>query len=521
MTTISRTERHKGRGAAVRAMAYALSALLTFMALASCGADDEADLLYGISSEGSSASTDDLGGGRIGEVGKNEASSFNFAIPSGYTNQANRNNLNKLVERYYGERGVTVNVVYDEDNATVFRWGGGAQGREGFLAENAIDLFYVNQPEADGEPQTLSLPVEGILRQHAPSFFMRLNDYELDYARDRSGTVMAIPKHFPYSNKLCVIVKAEYLDKYGVAEINTIQDYERFMRLVKDAEPDIYPGNQTSINLRAICQSQGYVTPHFPIAHRIDLPNSTPVIWPLTDDFKVALAMVDSWTKDGLVRDLDLFFEFLTNGTVSIVTSIDGVSRMLRETLGLIDVKVFPLNKEQPAYHTTPNIFLAIHKDSAKGKEVAEFIEWVFSSQSTYDLLMYGESGVDYEVVNGKVHYTPGIQPIYIQTYQTAFLNIDLMRLLSYEDDNFKEFYTSNLYEFRPDYSDPELEGINFGEYSEMRGNLRNSMAAIESQIIADKSVNYEDIERRLLSFADDRNEEMLGAYGILYRQMK
>jgi len=350
-----------------------------------------------------------------------------------------------VLESYFDQTGVRVEMRTDEQVLLTHA----PEEIDKYLRNTPPDLFFTYNAVYTDEHHKWAMDIEDSLRSHAPNFYASLSELEKAAARDAEGRMVQMPIHFTTTNRQCVVINKKYADKYAPSGVRTLDEYEEFMRLVKEGEDDVVPGNQTAVNYDLLAFAYGYCPiPDWAATYRQGDPSLTPTVFALTDDFRLAVERVRYWKGEGLIEDLggfnETYYDFLGGRTASLVMELSWVELSMARLLEFMEIVIYPLYPNAMAGIEKASNNIAIHKDSQKAKEVCEFIEWVYSSQGNYDFLMYGWEGFNYDLVGGKLSYPYGRNPIYAN-YQQFIRNIDLMRLLEFLHDGFIDNYTDNI----------------------------------------------------------------------------
>ncbi|MCL2741302.1 MAG: extracellular solute-binding protein [Oscillospiraceae bacterium] len=428
------------------ALAAALIALMLVTA-ASCGGDADDGGLLDLGSDGSAyASPTDGSGERSPEgsdlgVNRPEVSSFTIGIPQGYLNNRTELFLGRLFDAYFEATGVRVtlnttgSLQFTDEDSEIQR----------HFQTNPTDAFFSWSFSWRYNQSFYAMDIEDALKEYAPLYYASLDERYVDYART-DGALKQVPKNYPSNERLCVVVRRDLMEKYGIPPIKTLEDYENFMRIIKENEEGIYPANQTVINSNLLIRAQDFY-PDWPVTFKASQKDSPLVVWFLTDEFKAMLERINYWKRMGYIyNSKDVQFDFMMRETASFVTDIYSLQGALSGLMEFMDLKAYVLYPDKEAHIGYGWGYLSVYKESTKVKEIMEFVEWVNMDQEAYDLLMYGILDKDYTLVGEKVKFLegsqvwgPGMMP---------FLNVDRMRQIDgVMDDWFYDEYLGNMAE--------------------------------------------------------------------------
>lgn len=211
-----------------------------------------------------------------------------------------------------------------------------------------------------------------------------------------------------------VCVRQDLLDEVGMTEITTLEELDAFAKSVKALHPDLYA-------------TMDYQIPAFALRGSGDRNLSSLVtgLW-IDEDTGEVVSMVDSPEFEEICKLYQNWYEndllakdILTNQTSNNVLFESGMYMFWRGTCGTTVIENEPnlkkavptaytreyfLKAEKPHYKTGyENTAFQVPVTSENAAYVALFIN-LLQTDEYVDFFTYGVEGVDYELVDGKVH---------------------------------------------------------------------------------------------------------------------
>ena len=268
----------------------------------------------------------------------------------------------------------------------------------------------------------------------APTLYSKFSDEELKEA-SYNGKIMAVPHYMPGCERMFVVARKDLLERYGISEIKTFDDYEAFLKTIKVNEKNIIPGGINRRTGDLFAEAFGYFVLDYQsddyIVYKWDDPDLRLVPWEETEGFKYAYDALKRWTTNGYLSENDKVRpeQAMFNGQIaSFIESWNNVQTAVQSISGKYQVTVFPLYIDRVSRKTPITGDSIIFNKKAKNPERAlKFLDWVQSSQENYDLLMYGIEGIHYTADNNNL-VSKG-PPYYKWMGSKAFANMDYNRL--------------------------------------------------------------------------------------------
>jgi putative aldouronate transport system substrate-binding protein len=283
------------------------------------------------------------------------------------------------------------------------------------------DAFgYTVQPYGSGKYDLLSLNQEemlldigSLLPRYAPSLYSKYSSKELD-AATIDKKLVAIPNRFIKTDKKCLVVRDDLIDKYGIKGFDGYSDVEAFLRAVKANDSDFTPLSIKDTTIGLFAEEYGYAILDYKLGmvYKWSDPTMRIMSWENTSEYKTALDRLNNWYKSGLIgtqwsfdlpKDEDIY-----SGKFAAFIAEEGTEHDFNKVLasnGIKDFKYreFPINQSFSSARSNPiENAIVINSQSKNAKMVLKFIEWLNSSQDNYDLFLYGIKGRHFDLKDNK-----------------------------------------------------------------------------------------------------------------------
>ncbi len=241
---------------------------------------------------------------------------------------------------------------------------------------------------------------------YAPTYYSRFDEGDLAKI-SFNGRLYSIPSYSPYSKRLCAVVRKSLVEKYNLDPIRTLEDYEEFLRIVKEKEKDFIPTNLSpTMEIASLAYMYDYVICEGYMAYRWDDPEMKLVPWEQTDAFREMTSIFKDWYEKGYTRNY-VRDENDDRGEASFLIMME-FSELHESWYRKLDSSddawvIYPLHEEKRAERDISGKQMYINKESKNVERIFKFLEWMQSSQENYDLLTYGIEGEDYRLVDGAI----------------------------------------------------------------------------------------------------------------------
>jgi len=268
--------------------------------------------------------------------------------------------------------------------------------------------------------------------QYAPNYYRQFSKDDINAAKV-NGKLYAVPERVPDANRTCAIVRQDLMEKYNIPEIKSYDDYEFYLKTIKEKEPDIIPMNCFDTMLGLFADAYGYVIldNELGLVYKWDDPDVRIQAWEQTPVFKDCLNRIKSWRDKGYLMKSAGISQLNVNmiasgkwasfiGVLGGQFSFTGWNYKAYQLHDGYSVRLNPLKRG-----------VAINAKSKNAERVLMFIDWLESSQENYDLYMYGVKDKHY-VDKGDYIEPPeevrGADYFYNWSWKVPLRNIDYER---------------------------------------------------------------------------------------------
>lgn len=252
-----------------------------------------------------------------------------------------------------------------------------------------------------------ALDLSRLLPEYAPILYSQYSDEELDQVT-YNGKLIGMPNLVRGSDRICVVARADLLQKFDIKEIGDFEDYENFLRAVKENEKLITPAPVANINTAIFMQKYGYAMLDGYLVYRWDDPEMKLYAWEQTPENREAYKKIKKLMNDGCIDSTkvtseNILLNIRSGSIASFVSKWDDAIRIMRGAGSEHKLKIFPLDMDMKASRSSNrNTVIIINKNSKNPEKVIRFFEWIQSKQENYDLFMYGIEGQNYVLENNR-----------------------------------------------------------------------------------------------------------------------
>lgn len=349
---------------------------------------------------------------------------------------------------------------------------------------------------AQMESEKLLLDITSLFQQYAPQHYVRYAKEELE-AVTLNGKLLGIPLHYPVSYRVCALVRDDLMKKYNISDIKDFDEYETYLRALKENEKGIIPGQCLYDTCSTFAESYGYVTLDPYLVYKWEDKGIKLVPWEQTNEFKSSVETFKRWNDKGYINNNLPGKDSLINGKLGSVieTFMAAVSDMSTMYGEAYSFRICPLYIDSLTKKVNDTVAISFSKNTQNAERALEFINWIQSSQENYDLFMYGIKDKNYSLHNdGRITFSDADSKYFGWSGSTPFYNIDYVRPTISDKPDFKKKYneittvnakyppTAGFY---PDMS--KIQGIveqRKASYMDFNEKIRNGI--IDMQMIDD-----------------------------------
>ncbi len=274
------------------------------------------------------------------------------------------------------------------------------------------------------------------LKQFAPYVWENGQDYLA--ASKYDGVRYGIPGMNKTYTDMCYAARGDLMDKYGIADLNSIENVEKYLDAVAKNEPNMIPFDMTGgqfywlINLFA--HDWGWATPGSmnyasTIYYNINDLEKKPFIATEQPEMKEFTARMKKWKDNGyfsrsVLSNKTAVTESFINGRSALAITSGGTINCNAIYRGVVekghedwDIRFYSATQKMQRQYNSMNTNISISY-ACKNKELAlKVINTVYEDQEIYRLLRYGIEGEHYTVdadgnyevklINGVQKYAP------------------------------------------------------------------------------------------------------------------
>ena len=313
----------------------------------------------------------------------------------------------------------------------------------------------------------LLMDITEMLPKYALSYYNKLKPEEIA-AATVDGKLTALPGRSNGFYRPCAIVRADLMEKYSIPEIKNFNDYELFLKTIKEKEPAVYPLGSYGYSFQFFSAINNYAVldDSLKLVYKWDDEKMKVKVWEQTPEFLESIKTVNSWFDKGyLSKDIPVIWadeSIITSRSFASFISSQGTADYFNTVLKANNISDFSF-KEYPLYtnihcqKTDPMQECLVF--SAKSQNVDRalmFVNWLESSQDNYDLLMYGIKDKNYTLKDERIVIPSGTKSsenFHNWGWRNTFLNQDYERLNANSDEAlftaYKEFGEKNA-EYAP-----------------------------------------------------------------------
>jgi len=303
--------------------------------------------------------------------------------------------------------------------------------------------------------ENLIMDISNVFPQFAPNYFNKLSKEEIN-AVSVDKKIYAIPNRLPTTQMRCALVREDLMEKYKISDIKNYDDYEMYLKSVKENELDLIPMTFYETTIGLFAEASGYVVMDYlqGLVYKWDDPNTKILAWEQTPEFITGIQTIRRWYEKGyLLKDVgvsQIDESLVTSGKwASFIAPLDSefeFNSALKEKGINWNYKAYPLYPDRISERDSPlKGAMVFNSNSDNAERVMMFYNWLYSNQDNYDLLMYGIEGKHYALQNNQIKLPEGVEAEDSYSswrWRWPFENIDYERVdTSSSEEAVKEYY--------------------------------------------------------------------------------
>jgi putative aldouronate transport system substrate-binding protein len=297
-----------------------------------------------------------------------------------------------------------------------------------------FDAFILAGPDGSS-PDFTKLAKNGVLKditdifpQSAPSLYNKYGNEELQYATI-GNRLYAVPSLYTMAECPSVITSDSMISKYKIDDITNFDEYEAFLKKIKENEPDAIPAIDTSTFIAALPSAFGYATvdERSMLVYKWDDPQMRLMAWERTPEFYDTVKVFIDWRQKGYIKPVAGQEDYFKAATVLAGVFLDLPSKQaakmsLSSTIGTTmetgPVRTFRFYPDRTIQRKNPlgkfgtNGSFAFPKESKDTEMVLRFLEWVQCDRKNYNLVVNGIEGTDHVLNDGVAELPKGMNPL-------------------------------------------------------------------------------------------------------------
>jgi putative aldouronate transport system substrate-binding protein len=275
---------------------------------------------------------------------------------------------------------------------------------------------------SQGVSKNVLMPLDDLLKSSGPGLLKDISDFVWKAVKV-GGKTYAIPRVVPVAQSNDTFqIRGDLRKKYGLPEIKSSADFEKYLDAVKTNDPTITPLAGGAGGLaREIAPSyfaNGDFTGSFFYIDVNETPLKVKNLY-ASKAYEQYVNKTREWYKKGyLPSDPNMFKDI--NGDFAKGRMAAMPSNILRPTevidalktnLPNAELEYIQFVSDKPKYiYTSADNLLSVLATSKHPKEAVAFVNWLHTSQENYDLFSLGVNDVNYKA-NGNSASYEGISP--------------------------------------------------------------------------------------------------------------
>lgn len=299
-------------------------------------------------------------------------------------------------------------------------------------------------------------PLDSALQAYGPDILAHTPDYALQGVTI-NGHIYAIPRVMPIAeHESFVQIRGDLRKKYGLPEIKTVGDMDRYLEAIAENEPEMIPYfydtgrfllreyGDVAFLAGNYLNAPVYIDPADP---ELEVKNTYESVF-----FRKIMEKLHEWQRKGYIPygpegtpeipdPEKALYEGKIAATWSVVLKQAERIDSFKEKLPLAELENVYLHPERPKYmFTAADNMLSVFSTSRHVNEAVALINWVRKSQENYDLFTYGVKNVNYKLVGDDAISYDEVHPTKrFMSIQWAWNDIRYFRFSKYLSEPYKK----------------------------------------------------------------------------------
>lgn len=257
------------------------------------------------------------------------------------------------------------------------------------------------------------MDIKDLLPNVAPKLYQMYQEYDPNFLKlaQINGQLVSLPAMLYFGPQHNFVTLREDLKKkYNVPDISKIEDYEVYLKTIKENEKGIIPCviNREDGFMWPFTYKHGYVIANreLELVYKRDDPKAAIVPWEQTEAFKDMVETVNRWYKSGytqkdvMTNSGESYENRFRNGNAaSYIQFFRDENKYIKGSHPDWESKAYCLYPEAPV--PMPDILgnmMAFNKGGDQTERALMFMQWLYESQENYDLFLFGNKGEHYEL---------------------------------------------------------------------------------------------------------------------------
>ncbi|HEX2944454.1 MAG TPA: hypothetical protein VHT96_00685 [Clostridia bacterium] len=260
--------------------------------------------------------------------------------------------------------------------------------------------------------------ITALFPENASSLYSKYSKEELEFAKV-DGKLYAVPSLYPVAYCTYLMVDDALHKKYNIPDITNLDQYEAYLKAVKNNNPDLVPGIIANMvnSMKLFARAFDYVIldESQNLVYKWNDPKMTIKAWEQTPEFKEASNRLGGWYSKGYLQDAasvdqSKVTSFVFYGELSPPSeepqkmTFNTASGEIKESNPLKVFYLYPEKKVQrdnsmgSFYMNGSFVFPASSTNTARA---LRFIDWAQQNRDNYYLMNYGIENKDYVLAEG------------------------------------------------------------------------------------------------------------------------